>query len=117
MKEPDLQRLREASLLLDLAIMNHLEATGETQNLKSAEGTIRLEFGNFWYRKDHPATPPNAPEIESVVVYSSIFSASRVVYFDTLNDAMETIRGWYEYAKAKKEAVLLDRPDADPELP
>lgn len=109
MKESDLQLLRELSLVIDLAYLHWFEATGETRNLKSAEGTIRLEYGNFWYRKNNPSTPPQAPNIESVVVYSSVFSANRVCYFDTLYDALEAARGWYETAKERKERAVTER--------
>lgn len=117
MKESDLQLLRELSLVIDLAYLHWFEATGETRNLKSAEGTVRLEFGNLWYRKNNPSQPPNAPNIESVVVYSSVFSANRVCYFDSLYDALEAARGWYEMAKARREQALAERENGDPELP
>ncbi|HEU5223048.1 MAG TPA: hypothetical protein VFU07_05130 [Candidatus Lumbricidophila sp.] len=99
MDEKDLTKLRELSLLLDLAYMHHFE--GESANYKSAEATIRLEFGNFWWRKDHQSTPPNAPQIEAVVIYSSVFSAARVCHFDSLDDALVVVQGWYEQARER----------------
>jgi hypothetical protein len=121
MKEKDLQLLREVSLLIDLAYLHWYEATGEARNLKSAEGTIRLEFGNFWYRKNNPATPPDAPAIENVVVYSSVFSARRIVYADPREDLRQIAQGWYEQAKERKEQMLAEKEqsfgDTEPELP
>lgn len=103
MHPDDINKLRELSLLLDLAYLHYFE--GDVKKAKSAEGTIRLEFGNFWYRKNNPAIPPAAPEIESVVIYSSIFSAARVTYFDDLDEAIQTVREWYEYQKEANEAA------------
>ena len=99
MTPEDITRLRELCLLLDLAYEHWFNATGESRGLKSAEGTVRLEFGNVWYRQNNPNQPPAGPQIESVVVYSSVFSAARVSYFDTLDDAINVVQGWYQIAK------------------
>lgn len=99
MDENDLVKLRELTLLLDLAYLHKFD--GEAGALKSAEASIRLEFGNFWYRQKNQPPQPAAPEIESVVIYSSVFSANRVVYFDTLDDAIATVQTWYDDARAK----------------
>ncbi|MDP9903223.1 hypothetical protein [Arthrobacter bambusae] len=101
MNENDLIKLRELTLLLDLAYLNHF--AGGASNYKSAEGSIRLEFGNLWYRKANPQNPPAAPKIEAVVIYSSIFSAARVSYFDTLDDAIDTVQTWYDHAKERQQ--------------
>lgn len=103
MNENDLARLRELTLLLDLAYEHHFRSDPEAgKHYKSAEGTIRLEFGNLWYRKNHPQVPPAPPEIEAVVVYSSVFSAARVSYFDSLDDAVTVVSGWYEDARERQ---------------
>jgi len=96
-----LAKLQELTLLLDLAYLHHFR--GGEYRYKSAEGTIRLEFGNFWYRKEHPSAPPAAPEIESVVIYSSVFSAGRVNYFDSLDEAIAVVQIWYDQARAPHE--------------
>ena len=101
MNENDLTKLRELTLLLDLAYLNHF--AGNPSNYKSAEGSIRLEFGNLWYRKANPQNPPAAPKIEAVVIYSSIFSAARVSYFDSLDDAINTVQTWYDHAKERQQ--------------
>jgi len=106
MHETDLEKLRELTLLLDLAYIHYFDG-GVTQ-YKSAEASIRLEFGNIWYRKNHQPEPPGPPEIEHVVIYSSIFSAAPVTYFDTLDEAIEVVRGWYDYAKERKEKLQLE---------
>src|SRR6218665_3193030 len=141
MNEADLIKLRELTLLLDLAYLHHFEGgnrnaksaegtirlefgnfwyrkenppappspphlEGGNRNAKPAEGTIRLEFGNFWYRKENPPVPPSGPEIEAVVIYSSVFSAARVNYFDSLNHAVGTVQSWYEMAKEHRASEL-----------
>jgi hypothetical protein len=105
MNETDLTKLRELTLLLDLAYLHHFR--GDSRNYKSAEASIRLEFGNFWYRKDHPPGQAAAPLIETVLVYSSVWSAARLNYFDTLDEALTTIRGWYEHARANSAPDAL----------
>lgn len=104
MQEIDIAKLRELTLLVDLAYLYHFKSAGEGANYKAAEATVRLEFGNLWYRKKHPTEPPAGPEIETVVVYSSVFSAGRVNYFDSLDEAVEIAQGWYEHAKGVNAA-------------
>lgn len=101
MNENDLVKLRELTLLLDLAYLNYFE--GGATNYKSAEASIRLEFGNLWYRKANPQNPPAAPRIEAVVIYSSVFSANRVNYYDSLDDAIVAVQTWYDYAKQRTQ--------------
>lgn len=100
MEPNDIDKLRELTLLLDLAYLHHFKDSTRTGAIyKSAEATVRLEFGNFWYRKKNPTEHPFGPMIESVVVYSSVFSAARVSYFDSLDEAVSVVQGWYEGAK------------------
>lgn len=101
MDENDISKLRELTLLLDLAYLHHFKT--KKGQYKSAEATVRLEFGNFWYRKKNPTEQPSGPPIEQVVVYSSVFSAARVSYFDTLDDAIAVVQSWYEGAKQIQE--------------
>lgn len=104
MDEDEIAKLRELTLLLDLAYLHHFKGAGEGAKYKSAEATLRLEFGNFWYRKKNPTEQRAGPEIENVVLYSSVFSATRVSYFDTLEEALGVVRGWYDDAKANSAA-------------
>jgi hypothetical protein len=104
MDEDEIARLRELTLLLDLAYLHHFKGAAERAKYKSAEATVRLEFGNFWYRKKNPSAQRAGPEIENVVVYTSVFSAAPVSYFDTLEEALGVVRGWYDDAKASNAA-------------
>jgi len=100
----DINKLRELTLLLDLAYLHHFKDSNRASaNYKSAEATVRLEFGNFWFRKKNPTDQSFGPAIEQVVVYSSVFSAARVNYFDTLDDAVCAANDWYEGAKKIQE--------------
>jgi hypothetical protein len=101
MNKQDVAKLQELTLLLDLAYIHHFKE-GEAK-YKSAEATVRLEFGNFWYRKANPTSSPEAPQIESVVIYSSVFSANRVNYFDSLDEALSVVQTWYENARAPQQ--------------
>lgn len=105
MKETDLVKFNELTLLLDNAYARHAAnlPVGERIRLASNEGLIHLNFGNLWYRQHNPSGPGTAPEIESVIITSSVFSAARVNYFDSLDDAIEVVRGWYEYSKEKSQ--------------
>lgn len=89
MNESDLVKLRELTLLLDLAYIHHFGKDPRRAN--SAEGSIRLEFGTFYHRKNNPPVPPQGPGIETVVIYSSVFSANRICHFDTLDQAIDTV--------------------------
>ncbi|WP_430867435.1 hypothetical protein [Demequina aurantiaca] len=100
MEPSDIAKLRELALLLDLAYLHHfMDSTRTGAGYKSAEATVRLEFGNFWYRKKNPTERTFGPAIEQVVVYSSVFSAARVSYFDSIDDAVCAAQDWYEGAK------------------
>ena len=106
-KDPDMKTqenalLSELSTLLDLAYTHYCQARKPA--LKSADGTIRIEYGNLWWRrKNAPHIPPATPAIETIIIYSSVFSATRMNYFDTLEEAVEVVRRWYEYAKELNE--------------
>ena len=97
MNRTTLAKLQELTLLLDLAYIHHFLGQGE--RYRPSEGTIQLAFGNFWYRRENPTEPPQTPQIESVVIYSSVFSAARVNYFDSLEEAIEVVQTWYEQAR------------------
>lgn len=98
----DLTLLHELTLTLDLAYLYYCEHTHDGSKraaLKSAEASIRLAFGNFWYRQVSPSEEPGPPIIEEVVIYSSIFSAGKVCHFDSLDTAIATAKHWLEYAR------------------
>ncbi|PFG20728.1 hypothetical protein [Serinibacter salmoneus] len=104
MKPADVHKLRELTLRLDLAYIHHHERTKDQGEVdyKSAEASVRLEFGNLEYRKRHPAKNKQGPVIEQVVIYSSIFAAERVRYFDSLDDALETLQRWLDHERSAR---------------
>lgn len=101
MNPNDLNKLHELTLLLDLAYLHHFE--GDAAGYKSAEGSIRLDFGNLWFRRNHQAAAGDAPIIESVVLFSSVFSANRILSLDSLDDALTVVQGWYDQARERNE--------------
>lgn len=103
MNESDLAKLRALTLLLDNAYEAYGLSLGSTERIKlgSNEGLIQLDFGNLWYRQHNPADLSQVPQIENVIVTSSVFSAARVNYFDCLDDAIEVVERWYEDAKVR----------------
>lgn len=103
MNENDLLKLQKLRLLLDNAYVYYNKAHPYKRRVKVAEGSIRLEFGNHWWRRQFKST---SPVLENVVIFSSIFSAAKINYFDSLDEAIEVVNEWYEYAKALKQQSL-----------
>lgn len=103
MNESDLAKLRALALLLDNAYEAYGLSLGSTERIKlgSNEGLIQLDFGNLWYRQNYPVEVHEVPQIENVVITSSVFSAARVNYFDCLDDALEVVERWYEDAEMR----------------
>jgi hypothetical protein len=57
---------------------------------KSGEGHISLEFGNYW-------EDPNCElKITAVCISSYVFGPHRTHYFDTLDEALETVVQWHD---------------------
>jgi hypothetical protein len=57
---------------------------------KSSEGSISLEFGDYWSDKNCEC------KITGVSIYSYVLGSSRVHYFDTLDEALETVIQWHK---------------------
>lgn len=70
---------------------------------KSGEGHISVEFGNYWQDKQCQM------KITSINIYSYVFGSGRVHYFDTIDEALDTVVRWHkeemehDYEKAEKE--------------
>lgn len=103
MNESDLVKLRTLTLLLDTAYTAYGLSLGTNERIRlgSDEGKIELTFGNLWFRQSYPAPADEQPQIETVVITSSVFSAARVNYFDCLDDALEVVERWCEDAKTR----------------
>lgn len=83
-----MDKIREISRLLDEAYKHYFTYEG---HCKSSEGHISIEYGNYWDRSDNPDEVP----IKSVNVYSYVFGPDRHNEYDTLDEALETVRGWH----------------------
>lgn len=99
MRTSDAAKLREIHELLDEAYAHYFEYEG---HCKSSEGFISVEFGNLWDRKDNGLT------ITNVHIYSYVFcKEGRSQNFDSLDDALETVRAWH----AEEMAYDYSAPD------
>lgn len=99
----DIEKLQEISRLLDEAYTHYFTYEG---HCKSSEGFISIEYGNLWDRQDNPLQLP----IKNVHIYSYVFcTEGRSQDFDTLDEALETVRGWHaremEYDPNTPEAI------------
>lgn len=90
MDQDDLTRLAELQRLLDEAYQHYFQHSDGY--CKSAEGSIELSYGTHFTRRDGQL---EAPAITNVHVYSYVFSTGRSEDFDTLEDALETVREWH----------------------
>jgi len=57
---------------------------------KSGEGHISVEFGDYWSDKKCEL------KITGVCIYSYVLGPSRSHYFDTLDEALETVVQWHK---------------------
>jgi len=107
----DIEKLKEISRLLDEAYEHYFKYEG---HCKSSEGYISIDYGNLWQRKETPGEMP----IKNVHIYSYVFCANgeRSQDFESLDEALETVRGWhaeemaydYESPEALENARLMD---------
>ena len=57
---------------------------------KSQEGSISIEFGNYWEDKKCEM------KIASITIYSYVFGSVRTHCYYTLDEALEVIKGWHK---------------------
>jgi hypothetical protein len=57
---------------------------------KSGEGHISVDFGNYW------DDPKCEMKISSIAIYSYVFGSGRLHHFDTLDEALKTVKTWHE---------------------
>jgi len=94
------EKLKEIRRLLKEAY-DHYFKHGDG-HCKSAEGQISIHFGNYWTDGDDLV-------IRSVEIYSYVFGPSRSHFFDTIDEALETVKKWhhnemnFDYEQAEKD--------------
>jgi hypothetical protein len=82
---------------------------------KSSEGSISIEFGDYWSDKECKGI------ITGVSIYSYVLGSSRIHYFDSLDKALETVIQWhseemtmtYDYDDAGYPRTHLQNLDLD----
>lgn len=93
-------KLKEIRRLLKEAYDHYFEHSDG--HCKSGEGQISIHFGNYWEDKEDLT-------IRSVEIWSYVFGPHRNHFFDTIDEALKTVRQWhkeemeFDYEKAAKE--------------
>lgn len=83
------EKLQEISALLNEAYEHYFSYEG---HCKSYEGTIQIDFGNYWGRTDDPTNLT----IQSVHISSYVFcTQGRHEYFDSVDEALQEVRKWH----------------------
>jgi hypothetical protein len=112
MNQSDFHKLIKIRKLLKEAYDHYFEYSDG--HCKSSEGSISIEFGDYWSDKNCEG------KITGVNIYSYVLGSSRLHYFDTLDKALETVVQWhneemamtYDYDDAGYPRSYLENPDA-----
>jgi hypothetical protein len=112
MKQSDFDKLKKIRQLLKEAYDHYFELSDG--HSKSSEGSISIEFGDYWSDKDCEG------KITGVTIYSYVLGSSRLHYFDNLDEALATVVQWhdeemkmtYDYDDAGYPRTYLENPDA-----
>lgn len=89
MNNTDFNKLLLIRKLLKEAYDHYFENDPDGSH-KSQEGHISVEFGNYW--EDNKCEM----KITSVNIYSYVFGNSRSHYYDTVDEALEVVKGWHK---------------------
>jgi hypothetical protein len=87
MNKTDYNKLIQIRKLLKEAYDHYFQHSDG--HCKSVEGNISLEFGDYWSDKECEC------KITGVSIYSYVLGSSRNHYFDTLDEALETVKKWH----------------------
>lgn len=88
MTPEDYTKLEEIHKLLEEAYDHYFQYEG---HCKSSEAHIDISYGNLWDRREEGL------KIKYVDIYSYVFcEEGRSQIFDSLDDALETVRGWHK---------------------
>jgi len=116
MNQSDFHKLIKIRKLLKEAYDHYFEYSDG--HCKSSEGSISIEFGDYWNDKNCEC------KITSINIYSYVLGSSRLHYFDSLDKALETVLQWYreemstdynEYGEPEsfiQDDFYLENPDA-----
>jgi hypothetical protein len=112
MNRSDFHKLIKIRQLLKEAYDHYFEYSDG--HSKSSEGSISIEFGDYWSDKECEG------KITGVNIYSYVLGSSRLHYFDNLDKALETVVQWhdeemtmtYDYDETGYPRSYLENPDA-----
>ena len=88
MNKSDFNKLIKIRKLLKEAYDHYFEYSDG--HCKSSEGSIGIEFGDYWSDKNCEG------KITGINIYSYVFGSSRLDYFDTLDKALDTVVQWHK---------------------
>ena len=86
----ELAKLNEIQRLIDEAYDDYIDRDPDLYH-KSSEGHISVSFGNYFDRSDEEF-PRVTPEVD---IYSYVLGPHRSHYFDSIDQALETVRVWH----------------------
>lgn len=89
MNNKDFEKLVQIRKLLKEAY-DHVFHNDPDCGHKSQEGHVSVEFGNYWEDQECQM------KITSVNIYSYVFGNSRSHYYDTVDEALEVVKGWHK---------------------
>jgi hypothetical protein len=112
MNQADFHKLIKIRKLLKEAYDHYFEYSDG--HSKSSEGSISIEFGDYWNDKNCEC------KITGVNIYSYVLGSSRLHYFDNLDKALDTVVQWhseemtmtYDYDDAGYPRSYLENPNA-----
>jgi hypothetical protein len=88
MTPEEFSKVQQISKLLNEAYDHYFEYEG---HCKSSEGHITIDYGNLWERGESENFG-----VRGIEIYSYVFCREgRSQYFDSLDGALETVRGWH----------------------
>lgn len=87
MKSSDFDKLVKIRKLLKEAYDHYFKYSDG--HCKSSEGSISIEFGDYWSDKECEG------KITGISIYSYVLGNSRSHYFDNLDKALETVVQWH----------------------
>ncbi len=112
MNESNFNKLKKIRQLLKEAYDHYFKYSDG--HCKSSEGSINLEFGDYWSDKDCEC------KITGISIYSYVLGSSRLHYFNTIDEALATVVQWhdeemkmtYDYDDTGYPRGYLENPDA-----
>jgi hypothetical protein len=111
MNKSDFNKLKKIRQLLKEAYDHYFKYSDG--HCKRSEGHISIDFGDYWSDKNCEL------KITGVSIYSYVLGPSRSHYFDSLDEALDTVIQWheeemkmtYDYDEAGYPRTYLENPN------